>query len=168
MTLILEGVKLSEVLSPTPRGRITWNVPGWVDVEVVEELVTVVLDVRVVVDEEDVVEVRVVDVDGEDVVVEGVDADVLEVIEARDPAEEDVEVLVWVLECSVVVEEGWKRTLVANAPATRTSVRPAMTTTVPSRPTKPRGPLSDILSLVLGRWRVLFCLPLHHGELREA
>jgi len=34
-TLIFEGVKLSELLSPTPNGRTTWTVPGSVDVEVV-------------------------------------------------------------------------------------------------------------------------------------
>jgi hypothetical protein len=85
-TLILEGVKLSELLSPTPKGRVTWAVPGWVDVEVVvAELVVALLDVWDVVDEEEMVEVaRVVEID--------VDAD--ELVDALDPVDDDAEVLV--------------------------------------------------------------------------
>jgi hypothetical protein len=159
-TLIREGVKLIELLSPTPRGRITWTVPGWDEAEVVaEEVEVVVLDVRVVVDDEGVVAVvEVVKVDEEGVVVldvelvkalvvEEVEAEVLGLIDALDPVE-DAEVLVWVLECSVVVDEGCKNTLLANAPARRTSAMPAMSATVPSRPTRRGDFLPDNLSLV--------------------
>src|SRR5882762_9985553 len=122
-TLILEGVKLSELLSPTPRGRTTWAVRGWVDEEVVVEEMAVLLEVWDVVDEEEVV-------------VEEEDADALELVDALDSVGEEVEVTVCVPECSVVVDEDWKRMLAVKAPATRTSVRPAMSTTIPSRPTR--------------------------------
>ena len=144
--------------------------------EVVE--VEVVLDVGAVVDDEEVVELVEVDEDDAPVevldvelvrvlVVEEVDADVVGAVDALEPGDEFVEVLVWALECSVVVEEGWKSTSVASTPARRTSVIPAMSTSVQSRPARPRDLLPYILSLVLGRGE-LFCLPLHHGELREA
>jgi hypothetical protein len=127
--LILEGVKLIELLSPTPKGRITWAVPGWVDVEdVAAELVVVLLDAWVVVNEEDVVEVvKVVEVDEEDVVVAVLDVELAKVLVVE---EADADVL------ELVVDEGWRSTLVANAPARRTSVTPAISTTVPSRPTR--------------------------------
>jgi hypothetical protein len=176
--LILEGVKLSEMLSPTPKGRTTWTVPGWVDVEVAaEEVEVAVLDVRVVVDDEVVVEVVeldkveevvvVLDVElAKALVVEEVEAEVLGLVDALDPVE-DVEVLVWVFECSVVVDEGWKNTLLANAPARMTSAMPAMSTTVQSRPARPRDLLPYIVPRPRSR-RAFFCLPLDDGELREA
>jgi predicted membrane GTPase involved in stress response len=159
-----------ELLSPAPKGRITWEVPGWVDVEVVVEEVLVVLVVVdedavvdfVVDDEEGVVvaiEVELVkvlvveEVDAEVLVVEEVDAEVLELVDLLDAADEDVEVPVWVLWRSVVVEEGWKSTLVAKAPARRTRVMPAISTTVPNGRARPGDFLPGILSLVPARGR---------------
>jgi hypothetical protein len=178
-TLILDGVKLMELLSPTPRGRITWTVPGWVEAEVVVEVEVVVLDVWAVEDDEGAVEEVEVDEDEAPVdildvelvgalVVEEVDVDVLGPVEALNPVDEVVEAVVCELECPVVVDEGWKSTSVASTPARRTSAIPDMSTSVQSRPARPGDLLLDILSLVLGRWRALFCLPLDDGELREA
>jgi len=144
-----------------------------------EEVEVAVLDVRVVVDDEGVVAVvEVVKVDEEGVVVldvelvkalvvEEVEADVLGLVDALDPVE-DVEVLVWVPECSMVVDECWKSTSAVSTPARRTSATPAMSATVPSRPTRRGDFLPDNLSLVPCRRRALFCLPLDHCELREA
>jgi hypothetical protein len=98
-----------------------------VELDKVEEVV-VVLDVELV----------------KALVVEEVEAEVLGLVDALDPVE-DVEVLVWVFECSVVVDEGWKNTLLANAPARMTSAIPAMSTTVQSRPARPRDPLPYIV-----------------------
>jgi len=128
--------------------------------EVVE--VEVVLDFGAVVDDEEVVELVEVDEDDTPVdvldvelvrvlVVEEVDADVIGAVDAREPGDEFVEVRVWALECSVVVEEGWKSTSVASTPARRTSAIPVMSASVQSRPAGPGDLLLDILSLVPGR-----------------
>ena len=83
-TLIREGVKLSELLSPTPSGSTTWTVPAWDDVE----LVLVVVDVVVLV-EERVVEVVMVEV-VEELLVEVLEVEVVLVLVLVDDLEVDV------------------------------------------------------------------------------
>jgi hypothetical protein len=170
-TLILEGVKFSDALSPTPRGRRTWTVPGWVDVELVlvvvvdvlEVLVVVVVEERVFVEEVDVVvevlevvevvgvvavDLRVVvdDVDEASVAEEEVlvDVTVCEALLVDEEVEYPVELL-----SPVVVDEGCDRTSAASAPPRMTSDTPAMIAAAPSFAAMPadflacnsRGPL---------------------------
>jgi len=157
------------------------TVPGWVEVAVLEVVVSLVVDVLVdvrvevvlptedeelladvvlVVEEALVEELEIVAEvdDGGWVEVEPKDALLIDVLS---PADEEVEgpICVDVEGCVLLVvgisDAGWRNTSAASVPARRMRVIPAISATVENRPQRPADFLACIVSIIVGRVRAL-------------